>query len=100
VRFRLATASGQSLSAALSSAIAAARHVRVTLTGPGISPVAALCGWQASARYFQCSLAIPAAVRTGSAQRYSVTAAENVGKGFETVPAVGAGSNPEIIHFR
>jgi hypothetical protein len=42
----------------------------------------------------------PGGVRTGTSNRYTITAAENPGSGFVKVSAVGKGGNPEAIHFR
>ena len=57
------------------------------------------CGWSASHGYFICALPIPAATRTGSHWRYTLTAGENVGTGFLSVPGVRT-ADPEVIHFK
>jgi uncharacterized protein YjbI with pentapeptide repeats len=100
VRFRLTSANGAAISASLAKALAAAHDVRVTLQGPGIKAVTVYCGWNASQQDLTCAIRIPSGVRTGTAQRYTLTAAENVGTGFLTVPVVKGGANPEVIHFR
>jgi hypothetical protein len=99
VSFRLTNAAGTPISAARASSLAAAGAVRATLSGPDIAPVSALCHWTASSKLLGCTITIPAGVRTGSAA-YSVTAAENLGTGFRTAPAVGQAVNPEKIHFK
>ena len=81
------------------TALAAARHVRATLQGPGISAVTASCGWNAARRLFTCGIRIPAKVRTGSHWRYTITAGENVGTGFVPAPGVRSAANPEVVHF-
>jgi uncharacterized protein YjbI with pentapeptide repeats len=100
VRFRLTSASGNPVSGSLAKALAAAKGVRVTLRGPGISAVTVNCGWNAAQQDLACVIGIPSGVLAGSAQRYTITAAENVGTGFLAVPAVGGTANPEVVHFR
>lgn len=100
VRFRLVNAKGVAVSAATAKGLAWAQDVRVTLTGPGIRAVSAFCTWSAAARTFHCTLKIPANVATGRRHKYSITAAENVGTGFYSVPGVGRAANPETIHFK
>jgi uncharacterized protein YjbI with pentapeptide repeats len=99
VRFRLVDAKGTAISAATAKALAFAQNVRVTLTGPRIHTVRAFCNWSASARAFSCALKIPAKVTTGKRNRYTITAEENVGTGFYSVPVVGRAANPESIRF-
>lgn len=98
VKFRLTKASGTPISATLAAALAAAHKVQAVLKGPGISPVPAACGWNATGLYFQCTIARPAGVKTGKA--YSVTANENLVAGFTRAPAVGTAVNPETIFFK
>jgi hypothetical protein len=62
--------------------------------------VTVLCGWNATQKAFTCAIRIPSGVRTGSEQHYTLTAGENVGTGWPTVPAVRGTVNPEVIHFR
>ena len=100
VGFQFANAAGTPIQASWASALAAAGDVRVTLTGPGISPTSALCSWNGTTRLFGCTIKIPAGVKTGSGTSYSITAAENVGTGFGTAPAVLKAVNPEEIHFK
>jgi uncharacterized protein YjbI with pentapeptide repeats len=100
VRFRLTDASDAPIPAANAAAIGAAHHVRVTLRGPGITAAAVLCGWNAAQHYFSCTIKIPAGVRTGAKNAYTITAGEYVGTGFVQVPSVVKGANPEIVHFR
>jgi uncharacterized protein YjbI with pentapeptide repeats len=99
VQFRLTSAGGTAISAALAQALAAAHDIRVTLQGPGITAVTAYCGWNVSPQDLTCAVAIPAGARTGSAQKYTLTVAENVGTGFVTIPAVLGAADPEVIHF-
>jgi hypothetical protein len=60
----------------------------------------AICAWNASAQAFRCVIQQPAGIRPGTANRYTITAFENVGTGLQPVPAVGTAVNPETIHFR
>ena len=99
VRFQLTNAAGAGVSSADADALAAARDVRATLQGPGISAVTASCGWNAARRLFSCAIRIPAKVRAGSHWRYTITARENVGTGFVPVPGVRGAADPEVVHF-
>ncbi|MCW2933782.1 MAG: hypothetical protein JWM19_4744 [Actinomycetia bacterium] len=47
-----------------------------------------------------CAIHVPAGVKTGSSQRYTITATENVSTAFQTTPGVHGGADPEVIHFR
>jgi uncharacterized protein YjbI with pentapeptide repeats len=100
VRLRLTSATGRTIPASVAKALAAASDVQATLRGPGIPVVATTCSWNATQQDITCAIRIPSGVRTGSAQRYTITADENVGTGFLTVPAVGATTDPEVVHFR
>lgn len=100
VRFRLTNAAGVAITKTTAAALAAAKKVKSTLAGPGIKPVTSVCGWAATARVFTCAIKIPAGVRTGKSERYTITATENLGTGFIRVPAVAKAVNPEVIHFR
>jgi hypothetical protein len=100
VRFRLTLYTGASVFGGTQASLAAAHGVRATLSGPGIKAVTVNCGWNASQANLTCAIPIPSGVRTGSSQRYTITAAENVGTGFLTIPAVLGTVNPEVIHFR
>ena len=99
-RFRLTDVNGQPAYAPFQAGLAADHDVRVTLRGPGITAVTVNCGWNASQADLTCAIRIPSGVRTGSSQRYTLTATENVGTGFVTIPAVRGTANPEVIHFR
>jgi uncharacterized protein YjbI with pentapeptide repeats len=85
------------ISASLAAKLAKARAVRVTLSGPGISPVTVMAAWQPKTGTFGARIAIPAKVRTGV--NYTVTVRENVGAGLVVAPLSGAAVNPEIIRF-
>ncbi len=100
VRFRLTNASGSAISASLEKSLASAHDVRVTLAGPAIKAVTVNCGWNASQADLTCAIRIPSGVRTGSSQKYTLTAAEGLGDGFLTVPAVRGTADPEVIHFK
>lgn len=97
--FRLETANGRAISAGTASSLARARDVRVLFEGPGIRPMTATCAWSSRARVFACSVKIPARVRTGRRNKYTITAEENVGTGFYLVPAVQRVPNPETVYF-
>ena len=99
VTFRLANGNGVTIPASTEAALAAHHQVRATLRGPGIKPVVASCSWNAKAKYLECAIATPRHVRTGRPHRYSVTATENLGSGFVTVPADAASENPEPVYF-
>lgn len=99
VTFQLGNAAGRPLPGYLARPLAVAGRVRVTLTGPHIWPVRASCGWVARTGDFSCLLRIPAGVRIGRGYQYRITAAENVGAGFQNAPRLGKAVNPEIIHF-
>jgi len=101
VVFGLAGASGRSIPAATGAALARAHHVRVTLSGPGIAPVRAACGWhRAQGGYFRCVLRIPGRTRTGRSHRYLLTAQEDPGFGFVLAPGEPTAVNPLVVHFR
>ena len=100
VRFRLTNATGTPIPGAQAAALAAAHRIRVSLQGPGITSVTVLCGWSTAHGYFSCGITIPAHVRTGTGNRYTITAAENVTGKFVSVPGVRGAGDPEVIHFR
>jgi hypothetical protein len=81
VRFRLTSANGTPVPGARAAALAAARQVRATLQGPGITAVTVLCNWDGTHGDFTCAIRIPAEIRTGGQWRYTLTAGENVGIG-------------------
>lgn len=100
VRFTLTNAAGVAIAKKAASALAAAKDVKVALAGPGIKSVTSVCGWSTTGSDFSCAIKVPAGVRTGKSERYTITASENVGTGFTRVPAVAKAANPEVIHFR
>ena len=74
-RFTLAGARGP-LSKSASAALAAAKVVRVALTGPRIaagSPLTARCRWKSGASTFACPLALPKRLATGRGNPYTLT---------------------------
>ncbi len=85
------------ISASLAAKLAKAGGVRVTLSGPGISPVTVTAAWQAKTGTFGAKIAIPAKFRTGV--NYAITVRENVGTGLVVAPQVGTAVSPEIIRF-
>jgi hypothetical protein len=100
VRFRVTNAAGIPIQGARAAALAAAHRIRVSLRGPGISAVTVACGWSYAHGYLTCAITIPAQVRTGAGNRYTITAAENVTGGFVRVPGVRGASDPEVVYFR
>jgi hypothetical protein len=85
------------ISASLAAKLAKARAVRVTLSGPGISPVTVIAAWQPKTGTFGAKIAIPAKVRRGV--NYTITVREKVGTGLVVAPLSGTAVNPEIIRF-
>jgi uncharacterized protein YjbI with pentapeptide repeats len=83
VHFKLATASGAAIPASAASAIAAAKEVRVTLAGRGVSATSAYCSWDSAVGEFACT----------------ITVAEKPGASFQTAPRLGTAANPGTIHF-
>ena len=81
------------------AALASTYDVRATLRGPLTSPVISSCSCNASAKEFQCSITRPRHIRTGRTHKYSITATENVGGGFLTVPPDALSQNPESVYF-
>lgn len=98
LRFRLTNGAGKDISTGTTAALAARHAIEVTLTGPGIKTVTAGCRWDSRARSLECTIKIPAKLRTGSRNRYRLTAEENVGTGFWPAPAT-SGRNPLTITF-
>ena len=86
------------LTAAAAARLAATGDARVTLTGPGISPVTVAAAWKSKSGTFTARLSIPAKVKTG--QNYLLTVRENVGTGLIAAPSTGAAVNPATIRFR
>jgi hypothetical protein len=95
VKFTLRDGSGKPLGAATSAALAAAKHVEVTLSGPNTSGTVratALCSW--SDTYFLCLLKIPSGLATGRGNTYYITAWENLGGGFVQPPPTSQSAKP------
>jgi hypothetical protein len=82
------------------AALAAAKDVKATLSGPGITTVPALCTWNSVNLFFQCNIKTPSGVLTGTA--YQITAYENVTGTFVIAPAVSTATtlNPESVYFK
>jgi hypothetical protein len=99
VRFRLTDAAGTAIPAKTAAGLASTYDVRATLRGPLTSPVVSSCSWETSAREFQCLITRPRHIRTGRSHEYSITATENVGGGFVTVPPDALSQNPEPVYF-
>jgi hypothetical protein len=70
--------------ASLAAKFAAVADIRVTLSGPRISPVTVAAAWQPKSGTFGTKLPIPAKVKTG--QNYLITVRENVGTAWLTAP--------------
>ena len=100
VRFRLDQAPGSPLAASTAAALASAGGVRASLSGPGIATVIATCGWNTASGYFQCTIHLPAGLRTGSKVNYTISALENPLTGFTLAPTMGSATDPEVIHFK
>jgi Pentapeptide repeats (8 copies) len=98
VRFRLARIDGTSVPARTQAALATRHDVRATLRGPGISPVVSTCSWNTQGKFMVCPIATPPHVQVG--KRYTITATENLGSGFVTIPIDPYSENPERITFR
>ena len=98
-RFRITRAGGKDILAAPTAAFVARHGLEVRLTGPGIKAVTAQCRWVGSARSIECTITIPPGVRLGTANRYKITAEENVGTGFVVAPAVARAVNPLVVTF-
>jgi pentapeptide repeat protein len=99
VHFKLATASGAAIPASAASAIAAAREVRVTLAGRGISATSAYCPGDSAVGEFACTIADPRGILRGKSHSYTITVAEKPGASFQTAPRLGTAANPGTIHF-
>jgi hypothetical protein len=100
VRFRLTDSSGRAISASHAKAFAAAHEVHGTLAGPGIHATSNTCAWDATGQYLACAIHVPAGVKTGSSQRYTITMTENVSTAFLTIPAVRGTADPVVVHLR
>lgn len=99
VEFALANGLGTPAAAARQAGLGSHQGVRATLAGPGISPVVAGCDWNPAAKLFTCTIARPAGIKTGPQEHYTITASENVGSGFVTVPPDAFSENPEPVTF-
>ena len=85
------------ISASLAAKLAKAGGVRITLSGPGISPVTVTAAWQPKTGTFSAKIDIPAKARKGV--NYAITIRENVGTGLVVAPQVGTAVNPEVMRF-
>jgi uncharacterized protein YjbI with pentapeptide repeats len=100
VRFRLTDSTGKAIPASTAEAFAAAHNVHITMAGPGTRATTNTCAWIAAQQYLACAIHVPAGVKAGSSQRYTITATENVSTAFQNIPGVHGAANPEVIHFR
>jgi Carboxypeptidase regulatory-like domain len=106
VKFTLRDATGHPLTSAEAAALAAAGSVKVVLSGPNTSSrkrASARCRWVSKSRAFSCVLKTPSGLKTGKANRYSLTALQNVDGTFEPIPpsaSKAAAANPETIFFK
>jgi hypothetical protein len=100
VIFRLISTAGQPISPPVAAAMAAAKHVKATLSGPGIITVSALCAWNSVYLLFRCNITIPSGLVASTA--YHITAQEYVTGTFVTAPAVRTvpTPNPETVYFK
>ncbi len=98
VELFFANGEGQHIGASNEASLGSHHDVRVTLAGPGISPVVAGCTWVPASKFFTCSIPRPAGVKTGH-QRYTITASVNMGSGFVTAPPDAFSENPEPVFF-
>lgn len=99
VVFNLATATGAPIAASVGAAIGMAEKVQVTLAGPGITATTVDCPWQSYGGGFACTIADPHGIEKGTSHSYTITAVEEPGTSFQTVPALSNTANPETIHF-
>jgi hypothetical protein len=99
VRFRLAKIDGTIIAARTQAALAARHDLRATLRGPGISPEVATCSWNSKGKFLVCPIATPSHPRIGNRRHYTITATENLGTGFVTIPVDPFSENPEPISF-
>lgn len=100
VRFRLTNFSSQKVTDSIGRSLSNAHEVRVTLSGPGISPVNTSCSWNSGLGKFQCTVHFPGKVKKGKSHRYKLLVSENFGLGFSRAPTRAGAANPAIIHFR
>ena len=99
VHFKLTTVSGAVIPGSVSAAIGAAKRVRVTLAGRGITATSAYCSWDATIGEFACTITDPRGIAKGKSHSYTITVAEEPGTAFQTAPRLGAAANPATIHF-
>ncbi|MCU1592283.1 MAG: neuroendocrine convertase 1, partial [Frankiales bacterium] len=78
VRFVLRTADGNALPATTAVALAAAKAVTVTLTGPRVSATTAVCTWDRVGLQFQCQIKTAPGLRTGTTNPHTLTATQAV----------------------
>jgi hypothetical protein len=101
VTFKLTNASGQPISASVASTLGS--KLTVTLSGQGITPVAASCSWNIAFLYFQCNVKTPTLSKFGSSFPYQIVASENLTGAPATVPPysnVWTDVNPETVFFK
>jgi uncharacterized protein YjbI with pentapeptide repeats len=99
VRFRLTNFSSQTVTNSIGRSLASAREVRVTLSGPRITPVSTSCSWRSGLSKFQCTVHF-GNVKKGKSHNYKLTVSENYGLGFAKAPTRAGAANPAIIHFK
>ena len=99
VRFRLTNFSSQKVTNSIGQSLTSDRDVRVTLSGPGITPVNAHCSWNSGLGKFQCTVHF-GSVKKGRSHKYKLTVSENFGLGFGKAPTRVGAANPATIHFR
>jgi len=100
VRFRLTNFSSQKVTDSIGRSLSNNREVRVTLSGPGISPVNTACSWNSGLGKFQCTVHFSGKVKKGKSHRYKLLVSENFGLGFSRAPTRTGAANPAIIHFK
>jgi uncharacterized protein YjbI with pentapeptide repeats len=99
VVFNLATTTGAAIPASVGAAIGLADRVQATLAGPGITATTVYCPWQSYGGGFACTIADPHGIEKGTSHSYTITATEEPGTSFQTVPVLSNTANPETIHF-
>jgi hypothetical protein len=100
VSLHLTNGTGSPIARSVAAALAGGRDVHVILQGRGMRPVTAICSWSRTARAFECSLRLPAVITDGRLSTATLTATENVGAGFGTVPGVRGSRDPQAVSFR
>jgi len=99
VRFRLTNFRSQKVTNSIGQSLTSDHDVRVTLRGPGITPVNAHCSWNSGLGKFQCTVHF-GNVKKGKSHKYRLTVSENFGLGFAKAPTRVGAANPATIHFR